>query len=271
MENLIRAGAFDSITPNRRQLMESMPGMFELAQRRNDDCHSQQLLELEDLSEEEGPVLFEVEDYDLHTRMEMEKEATGLYISGHPFDKYEKEVLPYTTCSITDLSFWRSEDCTAVVAGILAGVQEKFTRKGDRMGILELEDSSGKVEVVCFPRTWSSITPPEKGKAVVVKGSPRTRDGLSLIAEKVMAVDELDARARKWLRLRVLDDGASSNGRLRDIYRELKGHPGEAGVLLEVPLEGVKALLKVRDVFVEPSADLSTRISELSGGCVEVV
>ena len=271
LENLIRAGAFDSITPNRRQLMESLPGMFELAQRRNDDCHSQQLLGLEDLSEEEGPVLLEVEDYDLHTRMEMEKEATGLYISGHPFDKYEKEVSPYTTCSITDLPFWRSEDCTAVVAGILAGVQEKFTRKGDRMGILELEDSSGKVEVVCFPRTWSSITPPEKGKAVVVKGSPRTRDGLSLIAEKVMAVDELDARARKWLRLRVLDDGASSNGRLRDIYRELKGHLGEAGVLLEVPLEGVKALLKVRDVFVEPSAVLSARISELSGGSVEVV
>ena len=88
-----------------------------------------------------------------------------------------------------------------------------------------------------------------------MKGSPRTRDGLSLIAEKVMALDELHGLARKWLRLRVLDDGASSKGRLRDIYRELKGHPGEAGVLLEVPLEGVKALLKVRDVC-RPSADL---------------
>ena len=147
MENLIRAGAFDLITPNRRQLMESLPGMFELAQRRSDDCHSQQLLGLEDLSEEEGPVLLEVDDYDLHTRMEMEKEATGLYISGHPFDKYEKEVLPYTTCSITDLSFWKSEDCTAVVAGILSGVQEKFTRKGDRMGILELEDLKEGMEL----------------------------------------------------------------------------------------------------------------------------
>lgn len=271
MENLVRAGAFDSITPNRRQLMESLPGMFELAQRRNSDCQSQQLLGLEDVSEEEGPILLDVEDYDLSTRMEMEKEATGLYISGHPFDKYEEVVQPYTICSITDLSFWRAEDCPAVAAGILVGLQEKFTRKGDRMGILEIEDASGKIEVVCFPRMWSDITPPEKGKPLIVRGVPRTRDGLSLIAEKVMTVEELDGGARRWLRLRIVDDAPPPKERLRDVYRELKGHPGDSGVLLEVPLEGMKALLKVRDLFVEPSADLSARISELSGGGIEVV
>jgi len=271
MENLVRAGAFDSITSNRRQLMESLPGMFELAQRRASDCRSQQLLGLEDLAEEEGPVLLEVEDYDLHTRMEMEKEATGLYISGHPFDQYEKEVQPYSTCSIPDLACWKAENCPAVVAGILVGIQEKFTRKGDRMGILEIEDSSGKIEVVCFPRTWSGITLPEKGKLVIVKGAPRTREGLSLIAEKIMTVEELKGNARRWLRLRILPDGPALNGRLREVYRELKGHPGDASVLLEVAVGGKKAILRARDLNVEPSQDLSAKIMEISGGGIEVV
>jgi DNA polymerase III alpha subunit len=139
------------------------------------------------------------------------------------------------------------------------------------MGILEIEDASGKIEVVCFPKIWSGITPPEKGKPLIVRGVPRARDDLSLIAQKVMTLEDLDGGARRWLRLRVIDDGLSLNGRLRDVYRELKGHVGDAGVLLEVPLEGMKALLKVRDLFVEPSAELSARIIELSGGGIEVV
>jgi len=139
------------------------------------------------------------------------------------------------------------------------------------MGILEIEDSSGKIEVVCFPRTWSGITLPEKGKLVIVKGAPRTREGLSLIAEKIMTVEELKGGARRWLRLRILPDGPALNGRLREVYRELKGHPGDASVLLEVAVGGKTAILRARDLNVEPSEDLSAKIMEISGGGIEVV
>ncbi len=271
IENLIRAGAFDPVSPNRRQLMDSLPAMFDLVQRRVSDSRQQQLPGLEDTAEEEGPVLFEVEDYDFHTRMEMEKEATGLYISGHPFEQYEKTLLPYVTCTIPELAFWRSENCQAVVAGILVGIQEKFTRKGDRMGILEIEDSSGKIEVVCFPRTWASIPPTEKGKVVLVKGSPRTREGLTLVAEKVFLLEDLPAAARRWIRLRITDNAPDMNGSLRNVYRELKGHPGEASVLLDVSIEGRRAIMKARDLNVDPTEELAKRVFEISGGGVEVV
>lgn len=271
IENLIRAGAFDPISPNRRQLMDSLPAIFDLVQRRVSDSRQQQLPGLEDTAEEEGPVLFEVEDYDFHTRMEMEKEATGLYISGHPFEQYEKTLLPYVTCTIPELAFWRSENCQAVVAGILVGIQEKFTRKGDRMGILEIEDSSGKIEVVCFPRTWASIPPTEKGKVVLVKGSPRTREGLTLVAEKVFLLEDLPAAARRWIRLRITDNAPDMNGSLRNVYRELKGHPGEASVLLDVSIEGRRAIMKARDLNVDPTEELAKRVFEISGGGVEVV
>ena len=271
IENLIRAGAFDSISPNRRQLMESLPAMFDLVQRRISDSRQQQLPGLDDVIEADGPVLVDSEDYDLHTRMEMEKEATGLYISGHPFEQYEKSVSPYVTCTIPDLACWRSENCPAVVAGILVNVQEKFTRKGDRMGILEIEDSSGKIEVVCFPRTWSSAPVPERGKVILVKGAPRTREGLSLVAERIIPLEEMTAAAKRWVRLRISDGTQELNGKLKNVYRELKGHPGDASVLVDVSIEGIRAIMKARDLNVDPTEDLARRVFEISGGGVEVV
>lgn len=272
IENLIRAGAFDGISSNRRRLLESLPGMLDIVQRRMSESSRQNLLGLEEETEEEGPVMPDVEDYDFHTRMDMEKEATGLYISGHPFEHYETVFAPYMTCSIPDLSCWKSEDCAAVIAGILVGVQERYTKKGDRMGILEIEDSLGKVEVVCFPRMWSTLSPlPEKGKVVLVKGSPRNRDGLSLVAENIIPLEEIEKTAKRWLKLRISLEGPETNGKLRDVYRELKGHPGEACVLLDVAGGGKRAIMKARDLRVNPTEELSRKILEISSGGVEVV
>ena len=272
IENLIRAGAFDGISPNRRQLLESLPGMLEIMQRRTSENRMQSLLGLDDESDGDGPVLLDMEDFDFHTRMDMEKEATGIYISGHPFEHYETTIGPYLTCTISDLSSWRSEDCPAVVSGILVAVQERYTKKGDRMGILEIEDSFGKVEVVCFPRIWSSLSPaPEKGKVILVKGSPRSREGLSVIAESILSLDEIEKKAKPWLKLRISAEGPELNGKLRDVYRELKGHPGQACVLLDVVRRGRRAIMKARGLKVNPSEELARKVFEISGGGVEVV
>lgn len=272
IENLIKAGAFDGISQNRRRLQESLPGMLDIVQRRTSESRRQNLLGLEEEAEDEGPVMSDVVDYDFHTRMDMEKEATGLYISGHPFEHYETKLAPYLTCSIPDLSFWKSEDCTAVVAGILVGLQERYTKKGDRMGILEIEDAFGKVEVVCFPRMWSAISPaPEKGKVILVKGSPRDRDGLSLVAENIVPLDEIEKTAKRWVKLRISTEGTELNGKLRDVYRELKGHPGDACVLLDVTGGGKRAIMKARDLRVNPTEELSRKVLEISSGGVEVV
>lgn len=272
IENLIRAGAFDGISPNRRRLQESLAGMLDIVQRRTSESRRQNLLGLEEEAEEEGPVMPDVEDYDFHTRMDMEKEATGLYISGHPFEYYEVSLAPYTTCSIPDLSCWKSEGCPATVAGILVGVQERYTKKGDRMGILEIEDSAGKIEVVCFPRMWSALSPaPEKGKVVLVKGMPRNRDGLSLVAESILPLEEIEKSAKRWLKLRISLEGRELNGKLRDVYRELKGYPGDASVLIDVTGQGKRAIMKARDLRVNPTGELSRKVLEISSGGVEVV
>ncbi|HDQ92747.1 MAG TPA: DNA polymerase III subunit alpha, partial [Synergistetes bacterium] len=273
IENLVRAGAFDPVCANRRQLLESIPMMLDIVQRRASENSMQVLLDLgEEKDSFEGPAMPEVEDFDPHERMDMEKEATGLYISGHPFDHYEKEVSHYVTCSIQELGHWKGGECPVSVAGIIVGIKERYTKKGDRMGILEIEDSCGKIEVVCFPKMWTSLAcPPEKGCLVVVSGTPRDRDGLSIIAEKIIPRESIQDQARRWIRLKVDMNGAGSKGSMREVLRELKGCPGDAGVILDVVLEGKRAIMRSRDLKVSPDDGLSRRILEISSGGVEVV
>jgi hypothetical protein len=73
------------------------------------------------------------------------------------------------------------------------------------------------------------------------------------------------------VRLRISDGTPELNGKLKNVYRELKGHPGDASVLVDVSIEGIRAIMKARDLNVDPTEDLARRVFEISGGGVEVV
>nr|MBQ6740531.1 DNA polymerase III subunit alpha [Synergistaceae bacterium] len=107
IENLIKAGAFDEILNNRARLINALPGHIAAAQALNNASKEQLSLfgeaEAEVISEPEVP---EIADYDDHTRLDYEKEVTGLYISGHPFDMYENKIFKFANCKINDLSAW---------------------------------------------------------------------------------------------------------------------------------------------------------------------
>jgi DNA polymerase-3 subunit alpha len=272
VDNLIQAGAFDSIISNRKQLLDSLQPMVDIVQRRSDDGRQQSLLSLVQEEDPGSPELVETEDFDFHTRMTMEKEATGLYISGHPCEQYEPLYRDITTCSIGELSLWRSSSCKPVIAGVVVDLQEKFTRRGDKMAILEIEDTEGKIEAVCFPRTWSNLEHvPEKGEVCVVTGTPQERDGLNLIVDSVLPVDGAREASPPAVRLRVHDSGGSLNGCLRDVYRELKGYPGEAPVFIEYVSDTYRAVLRSRRLKVDPAKPFREEIRRISGGAVEVV
>lgn len=271
VENLIRSGAFDSITPNRKQLLESLPPMIDIVQRRCADGRQQSLLSLVQEEDPGSPELVRTEDFDFHTRMTMEKEATGLYISGHPCEQYEELYRNIVTCSIGDLPLWRSSNCKPVVAGVVVDLQEKFTKKGDKMAILEIEDTDGKIEAVCFPRTWSNLEHvPEKGEVCIVTGTPQERDGLNLIVESVLPVDRAGEAAVPVVRLRIDGTGGRLNGCLKDVYRELKGYPGDAAVLIEYISDSYRAVLRARRLKVDPAKPFCDEIYRISGGAVEV-
>ena len=202
IENLIKAGAFDEILNNRARLINALPGHIAAAQALNNASKEQLSLfgeaEAEVISEPEVP---EIADYDDHTRLDYEKEVTGLYISGHPFDMYENKIFKFANCKINDLSAWREDSgIKAKIGGILLSVSEKTTKKGDAMGIMLLEDSESSIGLVAFPRTWTEIKDKAAaGTPCIVTGKLDDRE--QFIVEELKLLSELDENEPSFIKL----------------------------------------------------------------------
>ncbi len=274
IENLIKAGAFENVHDNRRQLLEALPGFIDLAQRRMADANQGALFDLIGGGEEggeEAPPLPETDDFDTREKLDLEFAVMGLYISGHPLDHYEPRLKKLTDCTLVELPFRHDEEITFSVGGMLAGVRERYTKKGDPMGILELEDTESKIEVVCFPRTWVQVKGMvTTGQVCVVKGRVQERGGLSILADGIVPLEVAEKENDPAVRLRLNVEGLD-DGTLREIYRELKGYPGGSPILLEVLTTEGEALLRVKDVRVNPGAPLQRRFDTIAPGRVEVL
>ncbi len=265
MENLIWAGAFDSISSNRRQLIESFPSMMDYAMKKN--CDGDQC-SLFGEGETFVPEMAEVDDYDLQEKLEKEKNSIGMYISGHPFERYQPQASPYVNCTISDLEHWRSDRVLPCFAGLLLGVSEKYTKRGDPMGILRFEDCDGEIEVVCFPkprdgRPWLDVKPSlTLGKPYIVRGVAQDRGGVNVLANEISPLEEDLSGSNRYVEITVREE-AFKEGLFRDFMRVLKGHQGSCSVLLKLEGDHERALVALEGVRVKPDRELHLGLEEL--------
>jgi archaellum biogenesis protein FlaJ (TadC family) len=88
--------------------------------------------------------------------------------------------------------------------------------------------------------------------------------------ESVLPVDRAGEAAVPVVRLRIDGTGGRLNGCLKDVYRELKGYPGDAAVLIEYISDSYRAVLRARRLKVDPAKPFCDEIYRISGGAVEV-
>lgn len=117
-----------------------------------------------------------------------EKDLLGLYISGHPLDAY-KEKFEKKENNIKALENCR-EETPCVIGGLITEIREVMTKKGDRMTFIKVEDFSGSIDVVVFPKIYEEfkafIIP---DNCIAIKGKVSKRNGeTSLIADKIKAL-----------------------------------------------------------------------------------
>ena len=270
LENLVKSGAFAEIDPNRRKLLEALPGLVEMASRK-DECKNQRSLfdDAADVADE--PEMPDVPDYDQNKMLELEKESMGIYISGHPYDKYLLDEYRYATCAVRDLAFWQSPDAQPAVLGLLADVREKFTKKGDAMGILIVEDAEAQVEVVCFPRQWPSVKPLlSKGAPYLITGTVRNEGEVSLLLEDIAPLSEVRESAQRAVRIRVATMGLPDDF-YGSLHTELSKFPGNSPVLLDLQMPDRQALVKIKAIKVSMLPDLAESITNLSEGHASVL
>ncbi len=280
IENLIKAGALDSLGGNRQQYMMVYGSIMDnVAQSRKTVMTGQ--LSLFDFAEEDQKEKYKIqlpqaEEYKKEILLAFEKEVLGVYLSGHPLEadeaRWRKNITAVTTDFLLDEETKKTrvrDGQQIVVGGLIAGMTTKYTKNNQKMAYLQIEDLVGTVEVVVFPRIFerSNAFLTENAR-VFVSGRADVADEKAgkIICDRIVPFDE--AKRALWIRF---PDRKSCVDREPEVLELLHDSDGNDSVVLCVPGEKLmKPLGRGKNVHVEES--LLARLREHFGAeNVEVV
>lgn len=191
VESLIRAGAFDSMGYKRRALLQVCAAILDSLSRAAKNNVSGQMdmfgFEEEGAAKPESIPIPDIEEYSAQEKMAMEKETTGLYLTGHPMDEYRDAVRRIGAAPIGAVLADFAAEGEAhsykdgqyiTVAGVVSGVKTRPTKNNSLMSYITLEDDTGVMELVAFQR-------------VLDQSGQYIRDNAALIARgRISARDE---------------------------------------------------------------------------------
>ena len=291
VESLIMAGCFDHMGATRLQCMR----VFDQALEANSAKRRQNVvgqISLFDMGQPTADLAIEdtypdVGEYPYKQLLSMEKEMTGVYVSGHPLDEYRKELeaLEINTAWVAELKerpdAGIDEDGRQVVmGGIITALRPKATKKGAMMGFITLEDLTGQIECLLFPRIFERYNKLlELDMPVLLTGhlSVREEEDTKLLVDVVeplvqlpppeepMSDSERAKRSPVKLYLRM------QRSQMDEVKEVLQRQPGKVPVYMNFPDEGL-TLLAPRDWWCEDAEDmLATLMTTLPEKDMKVV
>jgi DNA polymerase-3 subunit alpha len=288
MESLILAGAFDSLGYSRKALLEGYEKVSTpvLADRR-----AEAVGQFSFFGGEDAPVLdidesiLAGEEFERTEFLRYEKEMLGQYVSDHPLLSIRDRLAAQTDLAIADVPSLGDGDVVRV-AGIVAAVARKFTRRGEAYAVFRLEDLTGGVGIVAFPSVFDKVAGLMAPDAIVlVKGRADLRGReLQLVALEITEPDVGEALAPDGVaggspaaeRADPLEVevplSACTGGLLARIKELLAAFPGPLPVIVRLTSDGETTRFKLGNGYrVDGSAALLSELSGLLGPhCVRV-
>ena len=201
VESLIKAGAFDHMGYNRRSLVEAVEGILksiETDTRRNLDGQLDLFSVMSGAGDEPQEDSYEIrplEEYRQSELLQQEKDVSGLYLSGHPLDAYRQRTAQIASHTIKALT---GEDAHVTdgekVRIVCAVVKNRMmtTKSNSMMAFTSVEDLTGTMEVIVFPRVLDTFRDALQENAVVVidgRVSVREDEAAKLLADSIVPID----------------------------------------------------------------------------------
>ncbi len=310
VEALIRSGACDGFGLYRAQMLHMYEPLCDMATKtRNETISGQIGLFDEEEGEPEYMAPPSIEEFSRRELLLMEKECTGIYLSGHPIDEYREAFETAGTTAIGELVGTENEEIEeggyeeftdtsldgkhARVGGIITSIKQKTTKRGDMMAFVTLEDLTGFMELIVFPKTLVAVGGYLKNdNAVVAMGRISVREGdkPKLICEDLrlartdggvgiendryigkspslkvpterQAAERTPAATEKKVYLRVYDESEELRGRLCGLCTMF---PGDRPVVLYYPKSG-KRLASSKGMCVNADERLYDELKRLLG------
>jgi DNA polymerase-3 subunit alpha len=154
LENLARAGAFESLDKNRARVTEGSEQILRRAQAAAEDRSSAQigLFGMPGAATDTPPLrLRDMPDWPQLDRLSQEAEAIGFHLSAHPLDAYREVLAKLGVCPIATMTERAQGGAGRLkLAGTVIGTKERTTKTGSRMAWVRISDASGSTEVTCF-------------------------------------------------------------------------------------------------------------------------
>ncbi len=241
LESLIKSGGFDSFGVKRRQLMMVCEPILEsVADLKRKNIEGQiDLFGFSDTSQthSEGRkmVLPDVSEYSKRDLMTMEREVTGLYLTGHPMDEYARAVKHIGAVSIGKiLTDFRkeggntdfSDNQQVTIAGVISAVKTKTTRNNSLMAYITLEDGTGSMELLAFQRaldTGGIYVKDSLPVYITGKISARDEKEPQLVVDTIRPLSDLDpmpgeeVNAERKLYVKIPNENNGAYERLKSI------------------------------------------------------
>jgi DNA polymerase-3 subunit alpha len=269
LESLVKCGALDSTGASRKGMFECLEAALGWGNRHAADQLAGQGsifdLGFDDVATrpKHHPHI-PVDEWEKSELLGLEKETLGLYVSEHPLSGVRDQLRRKTEITLAELERRRDGD-VVTVGGIVAGLRQITTKKGDPMVFLQLEDTTGSAECVVFNSTYANareLCVPDR--ILIIKGRVDHKEGeTKLIALDVAAFDAIPER--KDVRLRI-DARQARAGIIRELAQLVKEFRGAAPVLIEMQTsQGPRMLALGPDYRVEPAADFFAEVKALLG------
>ncbi|MBN9408229.1 MAG: DNA polymerase III subunit alpha [Burkholderiales bacterium] len=282
VEALIKAGAFDSLHPNRAELVASIDRAFEFAATSEANANQGGLFDLGDDSHgssTQEPSLVEAMPWGIKERLTFEKTAVGFYLSGHLFDESAAEVRRFARRTVEELSESREPQ---LVAGIVSDLRIINGQRG-KLALFKLDDKTAVIEGTADEAVINASRNVLKDdELVIIMGRvqpDRFSGGVRLNVQQVWDLATARCRFGKFLRVAV-------NGRAPDIARLLRDFPprrevSEEGdellrglpVRLALARDGAAAELQLGDQarFFPSDAALASWMAQADQGLASIV
>ena len=243
-ESLVRAGAFDCLSSNRRQLVELGDAILNESARNTREREMGQSTLFGETAAADELRLVPTDDWLPYERLTEEFGAIGFYLSGHPLDGYEASLKRLGAVSYAALcEDRRRSNFRAVLAGTIIKKQERRGKNDQPYGFISLSDSSGMFEVMVFSEVLVASRPLlEPGKSVLLQvGADWSDEELKLRALSISDIDKASAEAGEGLRI-YLEDERPLNAIAGQLRVAGKGIvtlvvPGTAGQDVEIRLK----------------------------------
>jgi DNA polymerase-3 subunit alpha len=293
IEALIKVGGFDECEKlNRKTLLESTETIVTFAKKKQEEKANGQV-NLFDMggdsgeglneSREEMLDINEVTDFDEKEKLSYEQQLLGVYVSGHPLDKFGdilKKLVSMEIAEIHDLPKMeappfdftnkdaRKNDPTKrnlTIAGLISEQKAILTKKGDRMAFVTIEDLSGKIECLVFPKTYAEYFEMlETDEPLVLEGYVKlSEDRRSFFVNKIRLVED-EADARVTAVVVKLDTQKLNEYSLPKLKQILLSYRGSVPAHLVFESEDGKAKMNLGENYlVNPTPQLAAKINEL--------